>query len=97
MLMGRVAEKVVRKAPCPVLTVRHPEHEFVIPEEAAGHGTLDNPAPPAYLLKYAVTPDAPQKAVIQARQIRSGFTSRADRTALNALLFLFGPGLRLAR
>ena len=35
MLMGGVAEKVVRKAPCPVLTVRHPEHEFVIPEEAA--------------------------------------------------------------
>ena len=32
MLMGSVAEKVVRKAPCPVLTVRHPEHEFVIPD-----------------------------------------------------------------
>ncbi len=31
MLMGSVAEKVVRKAPCPVLTVRHPEHEFVQP------------------------------------------------------------------
>jgi nucleotide-binding universal stress UspA family protein len=29
ILMGSVAEKVVRKAPCPVLTVRHPEHEFV--------------------------------------------------------------------
>ncbi len=29
MLMGSVAEKVVRKAPCPVLTVRHPEHEFI--------------------------------------------------------------------
>ena len=28
---GSVAEKVVRKAPCPVLTVRHPEHEFVMP------------------------------------------------------------------
>ena len=34
MLMGSVAEKVVRKAPCPVLTVRHPEREFVMPEEA---------------------------------------------------------------
>ncbi len=34
LLMGSVAEKVVRKAPCPVLTVRHPEHEFVIPENA---------------------------------------------------------------
>ena len=32
MLMGNVAEKVVRKAPCPVLTVRHPEHEFVMPD-----------------------------------------------------------------
>jgi nucleotide-binding universal stress UspA family protein len=31
MLMGSVAERVVRKAPCPVLTVRHPEHEFVMP------------------------------------------------------------------
>jgi nucleotide-binding universal stress UspA family protein len=29
MMMGSVAEKVVRKAPCPVLTVRHPEREFV--------------------------------------------------------------------
>ena len=31
MLLGSVAEKVVRKAPCPVLSVRHPEHEFVMP------------------------------------------------------------------
>lgn len=31
MLMGSVAEKVVRKAPCPVLTVRPGEHEFVLP------------------------------------------------------------------
>src|ERR1700676_4893632 len=30
MLMGSVAEKVVRKAPCPVLTVRPPEHEFLL-------------------------------------------------------------------
>lgn len=30
-LLGSVTEKVVRKAPCPVLTVRHPEHEFVMP------------------------------------------------------------------
>jgi nucleotide-binding universal stress UspA family protein len=29
VLMGSVAEKVVRKAPCPVLTVRLAEHEFV--------------------------------------------------------------------
>ena len=31
LLLGSVAEKVVRKAPCPVLTVRSPEHEFVHP------------------------------------------------------------------
>ncbi|HEX3726114.1 MAG TPA: universal stress protein [Pirellulales bacterium] len=31
LLMGSVAEKVVRKAPCPVLIVRHPEHEFIVP------------------------------------------------------------------
>jgi nucleotide-binding universal stress UspA family protein len=32
ILMGSVAERVVRTAPCPVLTVRHPEHEFVLPD-----------------------------------------------------------------
>jgi nucleotide-binding universal stress UspA family protein len=32
MFMGSVAEKVVRSAPCPVLTVRHPEHEFILPD-----------------------------------------------------------------
>jgi nucleotide-binding universal stress UspA family protein len=32
LLMGSVAEKVVRIAPCPVLTVRHPEHEFILPD-----------------------------------------------------------------
>jgi nucleotide-binding universal stress UspA family protein len=31
MLMGSVAEKVVRKAPCPVLTVRPEGHQFVMP------------------------------------------------------------------
>jgi nucleotide-binding universal stress UspA family protein len=30
-LMGSVAERIVRYAPCPVLTVRHPEREFVMP------------------------------------------------------------------
>ena len=32
LLMGSVAEHVVRIAPCPVLTVRHPEREFVLPD-----------------------------------------------------------------
>ena len=32
LLMGSVAERVVRLASCPVLTVRHPEHEFVTPD-----------------------------------------------------------------
>jgi nucleotide-binding universal stress UspA family protein len=32
LLMGNVAEKLVRIAPCPVLTVHHPEHEFIQPD-----------------------------------------------------------------
>ena len=32
MFMGSVAERVVRIAGCPVLTVRHPEHEFLRPD-----------------------------------------------------------------
>ena len=35
LLMGSVAERVVRLAPCPVLVVRHPEHEFVVPDTLA--------------------------------------------------------------
>lgn len=31
ILLGSVAEKVVRKAPCAVLTIRHPEHRFAAP------------------------------------------------------------------
>jgi nucleotide-binding universal stress UspA family protein len=31
VLMGSVAERVVRKAPCPVLTVRPRGHQFVMP------------------------------------------------------------------
>jgi nucleotide-binding universal stress UspA family protein len=34
ILLGSIAEKVVRRAPCPVLTVRHPEREFVETEPA---------------------------------------------------------------
>jgi universal stress protein A len=32
LLMGSVAEHVVRTAPCPVLVVRPREHEFVLPD-----------------------------------------------------------------
>jgi nucleotide-binding universal stress UspA family protein len=32
LLMGSVAERVVRTAPCPVLTVRCPEREFIAPD-----------------------------------------------------------------
>jgi nucleotide-binding universal stress UspA family protein len=34
-LLGSIAERVVRRAPCPVLTVRQQEREFVVPELAA--------------------------------------------------------------
>jgi nucleotide-binding universal stress UspA family protein len=32
LLMGSVAERLVRTAPCPVLTVRTPVHGFVVPD-----------------------------------------------------------------
>jgi nucleotide-binding universal stress UspA family protein len=32
VFMGSVAERVVRLSPCPVLTVKHPEHEFLVPD-----------------------------------------------------------------
>jgi nucleotide-binding universal stress UspA family protein len=38
LVMGSVAERVVRTAPCPVLTVRHPEHEFVLPDALVAVG-----------------------------------------------------------
>lgn len=34
MLIGSTAEKVVRMAPCSVLTVRHPEHQFALPQDS---------------------------------------------------------------
>jgi nucleotide-binding universal stress UspA family protein len=32
LVAGSVTEKVMRHAPCPVLIVQHPEHEFVVPD-----------------------------------------------------------------
>ena len=43
VLLGSVAERIVRKAPCPVLTVRHPQHEFVVEEAAAAQVTTAEP------------------------------------------------------
>ena len=36
-MMGSVAEKVVRTAPCPVLVVRPNEHDFVVPDPVGVH------------------------------------------------------------
>lgn len=35
LLAGSVTERVIRHAPCPVLIVQHPEHEFVVPDAAS--------------------------------------------------------------
>jgi nucleotide-binding universal stress UspA family protein len=40
MLLGSVAEKVVRRAACPVLTVHHPEREFVLADEPDLEGRM---------------------------------------------------------
>ena len=43
ILVDSVAERVVRTAPCPVLTVRQPEHEFVVPDESDQEDSYDSP------------------------------------------------------
>jgi nucleotide-binding universal stress UspA family protein len=40
LFMGSVAERVIRTAPCPVLTVRSPEHEFVRPDALEAVATV---------------------------------------------------------
>ena len=46
LLLGNVAERVVRMSPCPVLTVRHPEHEFVFPDALVAVSHQDPSRPP---------------------------------------------------
>jgi len=36
LLLGSVAERVVRVSPCPVLTVRHPAHDFIVEDSNNG-------------------------------------------------------------
>jgi nucleotide-binding universal stress UspA family protein len=46
VLVGSVAERVVRKSSCPVLTVRHPKHEFVMPfDKVAAQKVQVSPEP----------------------------------------------------
>jgi nucleotide-binding universal stress UspA family protein len=46
VLLGSVAERVARKAPCPVMTVRHPKHQFVMPfEQLPTRQLLDSTEP----------------------------------------------------
>jgi nucleotide-binding universal stress UspA family protein len=42
LVMGSVAERVVRTAPCPVLTVRAEEHDFIVPDQltTTAHATF---------------------------------------------------------
>jgi len=44
LLVGSVAEHVIRAAPCPVLTVRHPEREFIVPDSSETAGSRDDDA-----------------------------------------------------
>jgi nucleotide-binding universal stress UspA family protein len=47
VLLGSVAERVVRKSSCPVLTVRHPKHKFVMPFEKLSARRLQDSAEPS--------------------------------------------------
>jgi nucleotide-binding universal stress UspA family protein len=40
VFLGSVAERVVRKSPCPVLTVHHLQHDFVIEPAAAAEAVV---------------------------------------------------------
>lgn len=43
LLIGSVADQVLRTAPCPVLVVRHPEHEFIAPDAPVASGRKPTP------------------------------------------------------
>jgi nucleotide-binding universal stress UspA family protein len=45
-VLGSVADRIVRTAPCPVLTVRHPQHDFVRADalEPVSEGPIPGPA-----------------------------------------------------
>ena len=43
VVLGSVAEKVVRTAPCPVLTVRNPQQGFVVEDTPAEDVVADTP------------------------------------------------------
>jgi nucleotide-binding universal stress UspA family protein len=43
VVLGSVAERVVRTAPCPVLTVRNPQHGFVVADTPAEDVVADTP------------------------------------------------------
>ena len=43
LLAGSVTEKVIRQAPCPVLIVQHPEHDFVVEEGPLRAGSNEPP------------------------------------------------------
>jgi nucleotide-binding universal stress UspA family protein len=47
-LIGSVAERVLRTAPCPVLTVRRPEREFVLPDVPGTTRTTQEPERSAF-------------------------------------------------
>ncbi len=45
VMLGSTAERVVRKASCPVMTVRHPKHKFAMPFNELPTAALPDPEP----------------------------------------------------
>jgi universal stress protein A len=64
VLLGSVAERVVRKAHCPVLTIRHPDRTFKHPLETAEKLKADKaekrePSPPSGSTPSTISPSGP--------------------------------------